>query len=67
MKGVLLLSKKVSRYIIMLVAGCLLLILALTINLPEPVKWACLGLALLLNITSAVAFMKAGMRHMKPD
>ena len=67
MKGVLLLSKKVSVYILMLAIGCLLLVLSLTIELPTPVKWAFLAIALLLNITSAVVFMKAGIRQMKPD
>ncbi|QTD43126.1 hypothetical protein [Sporosarcina sp. Te-1] len=59
--------KKVSVYILMLVIGCLLLVLSLTVELPNPVKWAFLALALLLNITSAAVFMKEGIRQMKPN
>ncbi|MFS0576280.1 hypothetical protein AB1K83_11640 [Sporosarcina sp. 179-K 3D1 HS] len=60
-------SKKLYRYLFMLVIGCALLVVALTVHLPDTLKWVCVGLALILNITSAIAAMRAGLQQMKPN
>ncbi|BAQ10894.1 fumarate reductase subunit d [Bacillus sp. OxB-1] len=59
-------SKKLVVYMAMLIIGSSLLIVSLTVTLPEPVKWGCIAVAVILNVTSAVASMRAGLQQMKP-
>lgn len=59
--------KKLSTYLVMLAIGFTLLLLALFLELPEKVKWAFLAIAVVLNVTSAIAAMRIGLREMKPD
>ncbi|ARK24391.1 hypothetical protein SporoP37_06730 [Sporosarcina sp. P37] len=58
--------KKLSIYILMLVIGFTLLFLAIFLDLPEKVMWALLAIAVILNLTSAIAAMRIGLREMKP-
>lgn len=50
----------------MLAVGFTFLILAIILDFPEKVKWLFLGIAVVLNVTSAIAAMKIGLREMKP-
>ena len=59
-------SKKLLTYLIMLAVGFTFLILAIILDLPEKVKWLFLGISVVLNVTSAIAAMKIGLREMKP-
>ncbi|WP_342536326.1 hypothetical protein [Sporosarcina sp. FSL K6-3508] len=59
-------SKKLLTYLIMLAVGFTFLILAIILDFPEKVKWLFLGIAVVLNVTSAIAAMKIGLREMKP-
>lgn len=59
--------KKLATYLVMLAVGFTFLILAIMLDLPDIVKWILLAIALILNITSAIAAMKIGLREMKPD
>ncbi|WP_158232787.1 hypothetical protein [Sporosarcina sp. P17b] len=56
-----------SIYLLMLVIGFTFLFLAIFLNLPEKLKWLFLAVAVILNVTSAVAAMRMGLREMKPD
>lgn len=51
----------------MLAVGFTFLIVAIMLELPEKVKWLLLAIAIILNVTSAVAAMRIGLRQMKPD
>lgn len=66
-KGGLLVPKKLSIYLLMLVIGFTFLFLAIFLDLPEKLKWLFLAVAVILNVTSAVAAMRMGLREMKPD
>ncbi|ARF17018.1 hypothetical protein CSV61_14510 [Sporosarcina sp. P3] len=60
-------SKKLSIYLSMLVIGFTLLLLAIFLDLPEKLKWLFLVIAVILNVTSAVAAMRIGLKEMKPN
>ncbi|PIC64843.1 hypothetical protein CSV79_04265 [Sporosarcina sp. P13] len=60
-------NKKLSIYLLMLAIGFTLLILAIILDLPEKLQWLFLAIAIILNVTSAVAAMRIGLREMKPD
>ncbi len=59
--------KKLSIYLLMLVIGFTFLLLAIFLNLPEIVKWLFIGIAIILNVTSAIAAMRIGLQEMKPE
>ncbi|GKV65300.1 MULTISPECIES: hypothetical protein [Sporosarcina] len=59
--------KKLAIYLVMLAVGFTFLILAIMLDLPDIVKWLFLGIAVILNVTSAIAAMRIGLREMKPD
>ena len=60
-------NKKLSIYILMLAIGFTFLFLAIFLDLPEKLKWLFLAIAVILNVTSAIAAMRIGLREMKPD
>ncbi len=66
-EGGLLVPKKLSIYLLMLVIGFTFLFLAIFLDLPEKLKWFFLAVAVILNVTSAVAAMRMGLKEMKPD
>ncbi|WP_301108032.1 hypothetical protein [Sporosarcina sp.] len=59
--------KKLAIYLFMLAVGFTFLILAIMLELPDIVKWIFLAIAVILNLTSAIAAMKIGLQQMKPD
>ena len=66
-KGGLVVNKKLSIYLLMLAIGFTFLILAIILDLPQKLQWLFLAIAIVLNITSAVAAMRIGLQQMKPD
>lgn len=60
-------SKKLAIYLSMLVIGFTFLFLAVFLDLPEKLKWLFLAIAIILNVTSAVAAMRIGLKEMKPS
>ena len=59
--------KKLSIYLLMLVIGFTFLFLAIFVELPDIVKWVFLGIAIILNVTSAIGAMRIGLHEMKPE
>lgn len=59
--------KKLSIYLLMLAIGFTFLFMTIFLDLPEKLKWLFLAIAVILNVTSAVAAMRIGLREMKPD
>ncbi len=66
-KGGLLVSKKLAMYLSMLVIGFTFLFLAIFLDLPEKLKWLFLAIAIILNVTCAIAAMRIGLNEMKPS
>lgn len=61
------LFKKLFIYLLMLAIGFTFLVLAIVLDLPEKAKWLLLAIAITLNVISAVAAMKYGLKEMKPN
>ncbi|ARJ38562.1 hypothetical protein CSV71_08305 [Sporosarcina sp. P21c] len=59
-------SKKLAIYLSMLVIGFAFLFSAVFLDLPEKLKWLFLAIAIILNVTCAVAAMRIGLKEMKP-
>lgn len=60
------LTKKLAVYLVMLAVGFTFLILAIVLELPQKLQWLFLAIAIVLNVTSAIAAMRIGLRQMKP-
>lgn len=57
------LPKKMPILITLLVIGTLSLVLALILPIPKNIQWILLGVALLLNLTSAISLMILGVKR----
>lgn len=66
-RGGLLVSKKLALYLSMLAIGFTFLFLAIFLDLPEKLKWLFLVIAIILNVTCAVAAMRIGLKEMRPN
>ncbi|MBD7984816.1 hypothetical protein H9649_09495 [Sporosarcina sp. Sa2YVA2] len=54
---------KIPNLIVLLIFGTLSLVLALTLPIPKTPQWILLGIALILNLTSAISLMVIGVKR----